>query len=306
MSKASVIIPTYDRANLLRRAIQSVLDQTYQDFELVVVDDACTDNTEEIVKRFNDHRVRYIHHAVNKGLSGARNTGIKNSNGEYITFLDDDDEWLPEYLAKVISCVEAKDTSIGLVYCSFYRIDPDTKQVLSIRKRQKKQRKKGGSIGFPSRWIVRREIFDKVGMFDEEMNVLEDVEMSFRVLKHYEAMYVSEPLVKLYSTECSLSSDIRSHRRDVEILLDKHSEIMNSEELADWYILLADSYFLERNLTKGRRTLTKAMRTNPFNLKIPLLFLASFLGCRLYFNLTRILNLNVAKVIRRINKFMKG
>jgi len=89
-------------------------------------------------------------------------------------------------------------------------------------------------------------------------------------------------------------------------MLDRYSELMNSAELADWYIALASCYFGEGIFKIGRQNLIRAMRTNPFNLKIPLLFLASFLGCRLYFNLTRILNLNVTKVIGRINKSMKG
>jgi len=90
----SVIIPTYNRAHLVGRAIRSVLNQTYQDFEIIVVDDCSTDNTEEIVKGFNDHRIRYMRHDRNRGGSAARNTGIKASQGKYIAFLDSDDEWL--------------------------------------------------------------------------------------------------------------------------------------------------------------------------------------------------------------------
>lgn len=94
----SVVIPTYNRAHLVGRAIQSVLNQTYQDFEIIVVDDGSTDNTEEVVKSFNDPRIRYIRHDQNRGGSAARNTGIKMARGEYIAFQDSDDEWLPEKL----------------------------------------------------------------------------------------------------------------------------------------------------------------------------------------------------------------
>jgi len=287
-------------------AIQSVLGQTYRDFELIVVDDASTDGTEEAVKAFNDNRIRYVRHMMNRGVSGAKNTGIKNANEKYIAFLDDDDEWLPEYLGIMINVMDRERKQTGLAFASFYDVAPDTGVVLNVRKQQKKQRKKGSSIGFPSRWIVRKEVFEKAGMFDEEINVFEDVELSFRILKHYEAIYVDKPLVKLYCTEGSASSDIRGQRGDIGILLDRYSEIMNSAELADWYIALANSYFAEGIFKIGRQNLIRAMRTNAFNLKIPLFFLASFLGCRLYFNLTRILNLNVTKVIGKIKKFMKG
>lgn len=307
MPEVSVIIPTYNRANLVGRAIQSVLDQTFQDFELIVVDDASTDGTEKIVRSFNDKRIRYIRHMVNKGQGSARNTGIKNGNGEYIAFLDDDDERLTEYLNQMISYLKAKDRSIGLVYCPFNRIDSETGIILDTRKQQKKQRKKGSSIGFPSRWIVRKEVFEKAGLFDEkkDLKYLEDVEVSFRILKCYRAVYLKEPLVNMHTAKKPQAWDVHGEKR-IQYILNKHSEIMNSEELADWYIALANCYFAEGMFKIGRQNLVRTMRTNAFNLKIPFLFLASFLGYRLYFNLSRILNLNVTKVIGRIKKFIEG
>ncbi len=110
----SVIIPTYNRANLVSRAIKSVLNQTYQDFEIIVVDDCSEDNTEEIVKSFNDSRIRYIKHKKNKGGSAARNTGIKRARGKYIAFLDDDDEWLPSKLEKQIMLFEKLSKHYGV------------------------------------------------------------------------------------------------------------------------------------------------------------------------------------------------
>ena len=92
----SVIIPTYNRENLVSQAIQSVLNQTYRDFELIVVDDASIDNTQKIVNNFNDSRIRYICHKQNAGVSVAQNTGIAKARGEYIAFLDSDDEWFSE------------------------------------------------------------------------------------------------------------------------------------------------------------------------------------------------------------------
>ena len=121
----SVIIPTYNRARMVDRAIQSVLSQTYQDFEIIVVDDASTDNTQEVVKEcmFRDKRVRYIKHEKNKGGSAARNTGIKNEHGEYVGFLDSDDEWLPTKLEKQIELFRKRCNSVGAVYCLQYMMD---------------------------------------------------------------------------------------------------------------------------------------------------------------------------------------
>ena len=100
MATVSVIIPTHNRSDFLRSAIASVLNQTYQDFELIVVDDASTDNTAEAVAEFNDERIKLLRHDTNKGGSAARNTGILASECDYIALLDDDDEWLLEKLSR--------------------------------------------------------------------------------------------------------------------------------------------------------------------------------------------------------------
>ncbi len=92
----SVVIPTYNRAHLVGRAIQSVLNQTYHDFEIIIVDDGSIDNTEDVVKSLNDPSIRYTRHDQNRGGSAARNTGIKMARGEYVAFQDSDDEYLPE------------------------------------------------------------------------------------------------------------------------------------------------------------------------------------------------------------------
>ncbi len=115
----SVIIPTYNRAHLLGRAIESVLDQTYQDFEIIVVDDASADETEEVVKSFGDDRINHIRHQKNKGGSAARNTGIKAARGEFIAFLDSDDEWVPKKLEKEIDRLQTLSNEVGVVYSGF-------------------------------------------------------------------------------------------------------------------------------------------------------------------------------------------
>lgn len=115
----SVIIPTYNRAHLLGRAIQSVLAQTYEDFEIIVVDDASTDVTEQVVKSFADDRINYIRHQKNKGGSSARNTGIKAAKGEFIAFLDSDDEWVPKKLEKEINRLQTLSNEVGVFYGGF-------------------------------------------------------------------------------------------------------------------------------------------------------------------------------------------
>ena len=113
----SVILPTFNRAKLLSRAINSVLKQSYYNLECIVVDDGSIDNTEKVVKSINDNRIVYLKHNYNKHASAARNTGIAKSKGKFIAFLDDDDQWLPKKLEKQISLIQKLPPSVGLIYC---------------------------------------------------------------------------------------------------------------------------------------------------------------------------------------------
>ena len=111
MKKVSIVLPTYNRAKVLTRAIDSVLAQTYQDWELIVVNDASTDETEELLRRYEakDHRIRHITFEKNRGVVAARNAGIQDSVFEWIAFQDSDDVWLPEKLELQIRSIEEKE-----------------------------------------------------------------------------------------------------------------------------------------------------------------------------------------------------
>ena len=120
MPKVSVIIPTYQRAHLVSQAIESVLAQTYSDYEIIVVNNGSTDNTTEVLSQFGD-KIRVIHLHANTGPSVARNLGMNASNGRYLAFLDDDDLWLPNKLEKQIPYLDSH-SNIGLIYRSSLRI----------------------------------------------------------------------------------------------------------------------------------------------------------------------------------------
>jgi len=122
-ARVSVVIPTYNRGSLLPRAIRSVLNQTFTDFELIVVDDASTDDTQRVVKGFSDLRVRYFRHERNRGGAAARNTGIGAARGEFIAFLDSDDEWLETRLAEQIGQGQSTTEDFGVFYCNVLVVD---------------------------------------------------------------------------------------------------------------------------------------------------------------------------------------
>jgi glycosyltransferase involved in cell wall biosynthesis len=123
----SVILPTYNRAHVLGKAIESILNQTYSNFEIIIVDDGSLDSTEKLVARYRDNRIKYIRHTKNQGAVAARNTGIVASKGEYIAFQDSDNEWLPEKLEKQIAAFNSGPPNLGVVYTSVWIIDKGTK-----------------------------------------------------------------------------------------------------------------------------------------------------------------------------------
>src|SRR5262249_27810917 len=129
--KVSVIIPTHNRAEFLRSAITSVLKQTFQDFEIIIIDDASKDHTREVIINFNDTRIKVIHNQVSKGAAGSRNIGVMNTNCGYIAFLDDDDEWLPEKLKMQTCLLDNSTQEIGGVCTGCFTIEKASRRVLS-------------------------------------------------------------------------------------------------------------------------------------------------------------------------------
>ena len=229
----SVIIPTYNRAHLIGRAIKSVLNQTYQDFEIIVVNDGSTDNTEEVVKSFSDKRIKYIWHEKNKGAAAARNTGIKIAKGEYIAFQDSDDEWFPNKLEKQMKIFKKESPNLGIVYTGFYRIKDSEKKYIPSHEIVKKEGSiyeellKGSFITTQS-ILVRKECFKKVGIFDENLPRLQDWELVIRLSKYYEFKCIDEPLLISYYTTDSISANHKALIEALELILTKHYKNFNN------------------------------------------------------------------------------
>lgn len=202
--KVSIILPAYNRAYCIRRAVDSVLRQTYPHWELIVVDDGSTDNTEEVIAKLaaEDGRVRYLRQPCNKGASAARNEGIRQGRYDYIAFQDSDDVWHADKLEKQMR-VFRESPEIGLVYCAMQGTRQDGSAVripdISID-RQFLQGNlyrlllQGNVIGAPAA-MVRRECLESCGGFDEALSCLEDWELFLRIAGEYEIGYADEALV---------------------------------------------------------------------------------------------------------------
>ncbi len=227
----TVVISTYNRAHLLKRAINSVLRQTFTDFELIIVNNASTDNTEEIINIFKakDNRIEYIAHDKNMGGPAARNAEIKVAKGMYIALLDDDDEWLETKLEKQVQCMDKASKDVGLIYVGTEIIDNLTGRILKKQMPQHKgdvyQRLLLGTIlGSVSSVLIRKECFLKVGMFDEELTSCQDWDMWLRISQEYLFDYVPEVLVKIYMHDIQISNNLAAMIPGRTRMVEKHRE----------------------------------------------------------------------------------
>lgn len=200
----SVVIPTHNRADLLPRAIESVLKQTYANFEIIVVSDGSTDNTEDIVKKYSekDSRVKYIGYSPARGGNVARNTGIEASKGEYVAFLDDDDEWLPEKIEKQAALLD-KDDNVSLVYTGVHIIYVNEKVEYNSMPKDRGDLKKriliDNCIGTTSTVILRKIVLQDSGMFDVKLKALQDFDLWIRIARHSKVEVVPEPMINYYN-----------------------------------------------------------------------------------------------------------
>ena len=197
--KISVIIPTYNRKKTLERAIQSVINQSLSPFEILIIDDGSNDGTEEWVKD-NFQNIKYIYQN-NHGVSSARNIGIENAYGDWVAFLDSDDEWLPNKLYEQVKAIDS-NPEIKFFHTNEIWIRN------GIRVNQMKKHKKYGGYIFekcldicrisPSSALIQKEVFDNIGIFDESLRVCEDYDLWLRITSKYPVVFLDVPLIYKY------------------------------------------------------------------------------------------------------------
>ena len=195
----SVIIPTFNRKETLKRAIQSVEMQSYTPYEIIVIDDGSDDGTKEWLKD-NFPNVKYIYQ-MNSGVSSARNKGIKFARGDWIALLDSDDEWLPSKLKDQANEIELNPAAKFLHTNEIWIRN-------GVRVNQMKKHKKYGGYIFekcldmcrisPSSVLIKKDIFDEIGMFDETLKVCEDYDLWLRFASKYPVHFLDQPLIKKY------------------------------------------------------------------------------------------------------------
>ena len=194
--RVSVIMPTFNRAHCLERAIDSVLDQTFRDYELIVVDDGSTDHTADLLKRYGDS-LKSIHQQ-NRGVSAARNTGIRAARGELIALLDSDDCWLPTKLERQVDFFE---THPQAQVCQTEEIWIRNSRRVNPKHRHRKfsglifEKSLPLCLVSPSAVMLRKSLLDQVGLFDERLPACEDYDLWLRITWKYPVDLIPTPLI---------------------------------------------------------------------------------------------------------------
>lgn len=198
----TVVIPTYNRALLLKRAVNSVINQSFHDFEILVIDDYSTDETMKTVISISDHRIKYILNNRSKGACGARNTGIFDAKGEWVAFLDDDDEWYPDKLKFQYDKISTMESTFGMVCTDYTIIKGANSKPLIIENRPsgwiKERLLYGYTIGCLSSTAVNSSILKKINGFDENFPSNQDWDLWLRISEKCKVTYVPKTLVKMY------------------------------------------------------------------------------------------------------------
>lgn len=287
----SVVIPTYKRSDTLWKAINSVINQEYTNWELFVVDDNDKNTmfrkrNEKLMKRYSDDpRINYLKHRRNKGGSAARNTGIKKSSGKYIALLDDDDYWLPEKLSLQQKKIKKLSKEWGGVYTQkIIEKENDFKEVLY---------KKRGDLTeeillmeafiSTSSLLLKDTVFKNIGYFDENFQRHQDYEFLLRFFRQYKLDVLEEPLVvqgglptqlKASTIEKAKIRYFKKFEEDIKRLSLKTQKKIYSRH----YFILSIFYLREYNMVDGFRNFIKSVKNNPFFIFPLFLFCKRFLS----------------------------
>jgi glycosyltransferase involved in cell wall biosynthesis len=271
--RVSVVIPTFNRAKVLGRAITSALSQTESNIEVLIVDDASTDNTKELVKDFDDDRIVYFRHAQNEYAGAARNTGMQNARGDFIAFLDSDDEWLPHKLQAQLERLELSDSDTACCH-SGVRIYKDGASTPVIRRSPpegdvvKKYLMSRFVIWTPT-FLFRRACLERVPCMDVSLRRGQDRDFYIRLLCHYRLAAVPEPLANVYLTTSKNLADVALQSRTE--LLNKHDKLLRQmgwltrrRAHAFQWMLQAEDFLSEGRTRLGAEYALKSLRAFPF------------------------------------------
>jgi glycosyltransferase involved in cell wall biosynthesis len=284
MPQVSVIIPTCNRAELLPRAIRSVLSQSFADFELLVVDDGSDVGNGAIVESFADARIVYTRHPFRRGGAAARNTGIARARAEYVAFLDDDDEWLPDKLARQVELMRKSSPAVGASYTGCLVVESNSGRI----RRQIAPRRNGklypailadNFIGGTSSVIAKKSSLERVGSFDESLPSFQDYDLWIRLAREFDFENIADPLLRYSVHDRQLWTDLEVLTRGLEIMLQKYGADAGFRRKSSVYFQSFGMRYCERNDPgQARKAFRRAAQLQPYQLKTYIYLGASLLG----------------------------
>lgn len=291
MPLVSVVMPAYNAAPWIAETLESVLTQTFQDFEVIVVDDGSTDDTAAVVARFA--RVRCIR-KPNGGPASARNVGIRAAQGEYVAFLDSDDLWLPDKLRLQIDLLQ--ESGLAWAYSDAYAFDEETRRTLFIFSRVRRQYSGdvleqlflADFIPMPTP-IVRRKVFDQVGYFDESdaLHYAEDWDMWLRIAAYFPIGLVKRPLAQYRVHAASgIQSTLpqalsKAHTRVIELAASREPARLaplKNRAIARMSVRIGQMMVRRNDLAHARAMFARAFRLAPFELEAYAYWLGTLAG----------------------------
>lgn len=282
MPKVSVVIPAYNCERFIATAVKSVLEQSYKDYELIIVNDGSTDSTENVISEFRS-RIVYVLQK-NGGPANARNAGVTAAKGEYIAFLDQDDAWLPDKLETQVGLFE-KNKALGLAYTDAYILKDDSFGVYgpkNMRSFQTRPPHRGKVFKYlfaqnfvlTSSVMVRRECFKRVGLFDPALVPIEDYDRWLRISAFYEVDFVDRPLVRFRDHVATFrKDDLRTFTNIVNTLEGVISDYPGLKDLLDerakgelsrFYFILGRRYARRGDSRKAVENFRLAFRRSKF------------------------------------------
>jgi glycosyltransferase involved in cell wall biosynthesis len=285
--QVSVVIPTFNRAHLITRAIRSVLSQGIENIEIIVVDDASNDDTEDTIQHLNDCRIYYIKLEKNGGASRARNIGVSMARGEIVAFLDSDDEWLLDMLDTTVSELVATP-ECDAVFAGFIRFYDRSPEYIFAPNSAASSSELLVSILLnnfitPQVLVIKKQCFTILGGFDESLSHREDWDFGVRLLANCLVKPVNRPLAIVYETPGNLTSMTLPKIKTLNSFIQKHFHLFraNPLALAKHYLSLGHSYMLVGDYEQGRLYIGASLKIHP-RLKAIAQFTLSIFGLKMY------------------------
>ena len=284
----SVIITSYNRPEFIRDAVRSVINQTFKDYEIIIVDDASNEQTQQSIELICNEfdSIKYVHHTENKGLAAARNTGLSSAEGEFAAFLDDDDIWLPTKLEKQVKKISDCTEDVAVVYCGlkFFKNSPDHivgVRIPEIRGNIRKRLLRNNFVS-PVSVLLRVDCLKRSGRFDENYTgACQDWDLWVRISEFFTFEYIDECLilVRLYDNEISQSKNAQKYLHGRLSFFNKHKNLIEKDKTINAQHLreIGNTYHSVGNRKMAIKFLFESMRNVPYSPKTLLCVVRSLL-----------------------------